>query len=304
MIVFSNISRNLKVVVTGFALFATVTFQASGQSAEQYPHSQDEIATGTNVGSVEWDNALAAYKSGKLDEAIRQFQDLVSLKPNDFSAKMMLADVLTRKLKPGVETPENLKIAQQAINLYLEVIASPGLEIRIPVPTMRALTVKAITQIARINFSINKLDESKAWQKRVLTEEPKNAEASFAVGVIDWMQAHQNTLKALKAAGLTDDGMGNAKAPAAVMEAIKTQNGPLVEEALLYLDQAIENRPNYVDAMHYLDLVYRSNADQDFGNEAARLDDLAKAEEWRNKAMEARKTNEAKKPVGAAAAKL
>jgi hypothetical protein len=50
--------------------------------------------------------------------------------------------------------------------------------------------------------------------------------------------------------------------------------------------------------MAYLNLLYRRKADVDFGNEAARKDDVAKAEEWRSQAMGVRKANEAKKNAG------
>jgi len=36
------------------------------------------------------------------------------------------------------------------------------------------------------------------------------------------------------------------------MGPLKAQNGPLVEEGLQYLNQALANRPNYDDAMQYL----------------------------------------------------
>jgi hypothetical protein len=82
------------------------------------------------------------------------------------------------------------------------------------------------------------------------------------------------------------------------MEPLKEQNAALVEEGLQYLNQAVANRPNYDDAMAYLNLIYRRKADVDWGNEAARKDDVAKAEEWRTKAMGTRKTNEEKKNAG------
>ncbi len=97
---------------------------------------------------------------------------------------------------------------------------------------------------------------------------------------------------------MNDDGEGNAKAPKKVMEPLKEQNAPLVEEALQYLNQAVAIRPNYDDAMAYLNLIYRRKADVDWGNSAAQKDDLAKAEDWRTKAMGTRKANEAKKNAG------
>jgi hypothetical protein len=153
-------------------------------------------------------------------------------------------------------------------------------------------------QIAGIEFSIKKLNEAKTWQKKVLAEDPKDAEAAYTVGVIDWMEAHQNTLTALAPEGISDDGEGNAKAPKKVMDPLIAQNAPLVEEGLQYLTQANDNRANYDEAMAYLNLVYRRKADLDFGNEAARKEDVAKADEWRTKAMETRKIVEAKKNAG------
>jgi hypothetical protein len=82
------------------------------------------------------------------------------------------------------------------------------------------------------------------------------------------------------------------------MAAIQQENAALVEEGLQYLTQAVANRANYDDAMAYLNLMYRRKADLDFGNDAARKDDVAKAEEWRTKAMGTRKANEEKKNAG------
>jgi methionyl-tRNA formyltransferase len=79
-----------------------------------------------------------------------------------------------------------------------------------------------------------------------------------------------------------------------VLETLKAQNSALVDEALEYLHRAVENRPNYDNAMAYLNLVYRRKADVDWNNEAAREDDLVQAENWRSKAMYTRKANEEK----------
>lgn len=153
-------------------------------------------------------------------------------------------------------------------------------------------------QIAGIEFSIKRLGEAKKWQKQVLVEDPKDPEAAYTVGVIDWMVAHQNTLAALAPAGINDDGAGNVKAPKNVMATLKAKNAPLVEEGLQYLNQAVQNRPNYDDAMAYLNLIYRRKADVDFGNAAAVKADVAAAEDWRTKAMGTRKSNEEKKNQG------
>ncbi|MGA8043719.1 MAG: hypothetical protein WCA37_13035, partial [Terracidiphilus sp.] len=158
--------------------------------------------------------------------------------------------------------------------------------------------VNSLKQIAGIYFNIKELDQAKEWQKKVLAVDPKDPEAAYTIGVIDWTQAHENKLKLLVPAGLNDDGEGNVKAPKKLMDQLKEQNSALVEEALQYLNQAIANRPNYDDAMQYMNLIYRNKADMDFGNAQAVTADIATAKDWASKAMGARKANEAKKDKG------
>ena len=227
-----------------------------------------------------------AYKSGKYEEAIGHFQKATELDPTLPMAKTYLATALSQNIVPGLDTAENLKTANQAISIFQEVLAKD--------PT----DVNSMKQIAGIYFNIKKLEEAKEWQKKVLAVDPKDPEAAYTIGVINWTLAHENVLKALAPAGVTDDGAGNAKAPKKVMEQIREQNTPLVEEALKYLHQAVDNRANYDDAMAYLNLVYRRKADLNFDDEAARKEDLAQAEEWRTKAMGTRKANEEKKDKG------
>jgi len=227
-----------------------------------------------------------AYKSARYEEAIGHFQKATQLDPSLPMAKSYLATALAQNVVPGLDTAENLKTAQEAIDIFKEVLVKD--------PT----DVNSLKQIAGIYFQIKKLDDAKEWQKKVLAVDPKDPEAAYTIGVIDWTQAHQNTLKVLVPAGINDDGEGNVKAPKKVMETLKSQNAPLVEEGLQYLNQAVANRANYDDAMAYLNLIYRRKADVDFGNEAARKADLASAEDWRTKAMGTRKTNEEKKNAG------
>ena len=227
-----------------------------------------------------------AYKSGKYEEAIGHFQRATELDPTLPMAKSYLATALSQNIVPGLDTAENMKTANQAISIFQEVLAKDPND------------VNSLKQIAGIYFNIKKLDDAKTWQKKVLAVDPKDPEAAYTIGVIDWTEAHQNKLKELSTVGLDDDGKGNEKAPKKVMETIKQENAPLVEEALQYLNQAIANRANYDDALQYMNLIYRNKADVDFGNNEAVKSDIASAEEWTSKAMGTRKANEAKKDKG------
>ena len=231
----------------------------------------------------ELNHGVEAYKTQRYEEAIGHFQKATQLDPKLPMAKTYLATALAQSVVPGLDTPENLKTANQAISIFEEVLAKDPSD------------VNSLKQIGGIYYSIKKLDDAKAWQKKVLAVDPKDPEAAYWIGMIDFTEAHENILKALGPAGITDDGAGNAKAPKKVMDPIKTENGPLVEEGLQYLNQAVANRANYDDAMAYLNLLYRRKADVDYGDETARKEDVAMADQWRTKAMGTRKANEEKK---------
>jgi tetratricopeptide (TPR) repeat protein len=227
-----------------------------------------------------------AYKNAHYEEAIGHFQRAMELDPKLTNAKTYLGTALAQNVVPGLDTPDNLKNANQAVDIFKDVLANNPND------------VNSIKQIAGIYFSIKKLDDAKEWQKKVLAVKPDDSEAAYTIGVIDWTEAHENTLKALQSAGLNDDGEGNLKAPKNVMAPLAEKNAALVSEGLDYLNQAVKINPDYDDAMAYLNLIYRRKADVDFGHPAEVKDDLAQAEKWRTDAMGTRRANEAKKNAG------
>ena len=224
---------------------------------------------------------VEAYKAGKYEESVRHFQQAENLDPNLANAKAFLATALSQSVVPGVTTPENLKVAQQAIDTYQQTLQQDPNNI---------ISMKGI---ASLYFNIKKLDEAKQWQLKVLQADPKDPEAAYTVGVIDWTEARINLMKITNN---QDDGAGNAKALTKNnCTEVKQENGPLVDEALKYLNQAMDSRPGYDEAMSYMNLVYRRKADVDCGDENARKADVAAADDWGHKAMGTRKENEEKK---------
>jgi len=229
---------------------------------------------------------VESYKSARYEEAIGHFQKATELDPSLPMAKSYLATALAQNVVPGLTTPDNLKNAQQAISIFQQVLDKEPKD------------VNSLKNIASIYFSIKQFDKAKDYQKRVLEADPKDPEAAYTIGVVDWTLAHENTLKALATVNMNDDGEGNAKAPKKVLEQIKTENEPLVTEGLQYLNQALANRSNYDEAMSYLNLIYRRKADIDYTDPNAVKADVAAAKDWSSKAMGTRKENEAKKDKG------
>jgi tetratricopeptide (TPR) repeat protein len=227
-----------------------------------------------------------AYKAGHYDEAIEHFQKATELDPKLSMAKTYLGSALEQNVVPQLDTPDNIKTAMQAIGIFQEAL------------DQKPDDVNSMKQIAGLYYEIKKVDDAKAWQMKVLAIDPKDPDAAYWIGMIDWTRAHENKLNALQAAGLNDDGKGNVKAPKKVMEPLAQENAPLVTEGLKYLTMAVDNKSNYDQAMQMLNLVYRNKADVDYGNPQAVAEDLALAEDWTHKAMDMRKANEEKKGQG------
>jgi tetratricopeptide (TPR) repeat protein len=226
---------------------------------------------------------VQAFKNARYEEAVNHFQNSIALDPNYEDAKLYLATAYSYQVVPNLDSPENLAIAQKALDGFNEVLAKDPNDLT------------ALKQIASINRNIRKLDEAKAYEKKVIALDPNDAEAYYTVGVVDWMQSYKNAVAILAADGLTDDGNGNVKKSKGACQKIKDANTELVQEGLQYLNKAVDINPTYDDAMTYLNLTNRRKADTECGDDNARKADLAAADDWDKKAMGARKANEKKK---------
>jgi tetratricopeptide (TPR) repeat protein len=229
---------------------------------------------------------VEAYKSAHYEEAINHFQLATQLDPTLPMAKTYLATALAQNVVPGLTSADNIKAANQAIALFQDVLNKDPSD------------VNSAKQIAAIYFSVDNFDQAKEWQKKVLAIDPKDAEAAYTIGVIDWTLAHKNALAILSSGGQTDDGEGNVKAGKKLLAQIAEKNADLVNEGLQYLNQAIADRANYDDAMVYMNLVYRRKADVDYADTSAVKADVDAAKDWTTKAMGARKANEEKQNQG------
>jgi tetratricopeptide (TPR) repeat protein len=226
---------------------------------------------------------VQAFKNARYEEAVDHFQNAIALDPDYAQAKLYLATSYSYQVVPNLDTPDNLKIAQKALDGFNQVLSKDPNDLT------------ALKQIASIDRNIKKLDEAKEYEKKVIALDPNDPEAYYTIGVVDWMQAYKNSIAILAAEGLTEDGNGNVKKSKAACEKMKAQNTANVAEGMEFLQKAVDLNKTYDDAMQYLNLTYRRKADLECPDDAARKADLAKADEWSQKAMGARKANELEK---------
>jgi tetratricopeptide (TPR) repeat protein len=102
----------------------------------------------------ELNKGVDAYKGTHYEEAIEHFQRATELDPSLPMAKSYLATALAQNIVPGLDTPDNLKTAQQAIAIFQDVLVKDPHD------------VNSLKQIAGIEFSVKKLDDAKSWQKK------------------------------------------------------------------------------------------------------------------------------------------
>jgi hypothetical protein len=69
-----------------------------------------------------------------------------------------------------------------------------------------------------------------------------------------------------------------------------------VQEGIDNLNKALQLRPDYDDAMAYLNLMYRERADIQCDDPAARAGDLKTADDWVDKTMAVKKAKAEKQP--------
>jgi tetratricopeptide (TPR) repeat protein len=226
---------------------------------------------------------VQAFKSGKYEEAVDHFQTSIQLDPNYDAARLYLATAYSYQVVANLDTPDNIKIANKALDGFNYVLnKNPN-------------DLDALRQVASIERNIKQYDKAKQTEDKILSINPNDAEAAYTVGVIDWTEAYKHATDILAAAGMQDDGNGNAKMSKETCAKIQAANTDLVNDSLKYLQKAVDINPTYDDAMQYLNLAYRRKADLECGNDAARKADLAQADMWVQKATGARKANEAAK---------
>jgi tetratricopeptide (TPR) repeat protein len=227
-----------------------------------------------------------AYKAAQYEAAINHFQRAVHLDPNYPMTRLYLATAYAMQVVPDLKTPQNEKIAQTAIDEFNKVLEKNPND------------VTALQQIASLYYDLDQFEKSKEWNQKVLAADPKNAQAAYTIGVIDWGEAYKNSVAALKSVNLTDNGQGNAKMPKKVCESLKQQNQQFVQDGITYLHKALDINPNYDDAMSYMNLMYRQKANLACGDEAERKADVQKADSWAAKQLATRRANELKQNKG------
>jgi tetratricopeptide (TPR) repeat protein len=225
---------------------------------------------------------VEAYKSSHYEQAIDHFQQAVQLDPSLINARMYLATAYVSQYIPGVDAPDNLRNAQQAIDEYQKVIdANPA----------RDQKVNSAKGIAYLYLNMKKFDDAKKYYRMASDVDPNDPEPYYSVGVIDWTAAYQPRMEERAKLGMKPEEHLNPKNKdqKKACDELKVKNAPAIQEGIDSLNKAIQLRPDYDDAMAYMNLMYREKADVECDDLATREEDLKTADHWVDETLRVKK---------------
>jgi tetratricopeptide (TPR) repeat protein len=233
---------------------------------------------------------VTAYKNAKYEEAIDHFQQSVALDPTLINAKMYLATAFAQQYIPGADTPDNNKMADQAIEQYKQVLDTAG--------AARDQKVNSAKGIAYLYLNMKKFDDAKKYYRMAGDLDPNDPEPYYSVGVIDWTACYQPRMEERAKLGMKPDENLNPKNKdqKKACDELKIKNMPSIQEGIDSLNKAIQLRPDYDDAMAYLNLMYREKADVECDDLATRQEDLKTADNWVDKTLATKKAKAEKQP--------
>ena len=219
---------------------------------------------------------VQAYKNARFEEAIDHFQNAERLDPTLQMAPLYLATAYAQQVVPDANTPENLKNAELAVNAYQQVL------------TKDPNDLNALKGIAAVYLNTGKTDggqgmADKGYRRSIrMIRLPITRSASSIGGLPTGMRSRRGPASACRIMATRSRTRLHARS-------WQSRTRPLVDEGIKSLQQAINLRPGYDDAMSYLSLLYRRKADLDCGDDAARKQDMAMFDQWRDKTMATRK---------------
>lgn len=248
-------SKLLRTILIGVALLVIIESRNAVLVARQ------EDATAQRMEARKWLNdGVQAYKNGQIDEAIDDFQMAQDRDPSLVNAQLYLATAHSAQYVPGDPSPDNAQHGEKALQEFRRILeAHPD--------NLSAIdgAGSILYNLAGTPFDPEKMAESKSYHQEHAELEPQDPESYYWIGVIDWCLAfHGNremredyNKSASKAIKNTDP------APLALAAPFRQKYGGIVDEGITNMKKAMELRPDYDDAMAYLNLLYRQKADME-----------------------------------------
>jgi tetratricopeptide (TPR) repeat protein len=244
-------------------LLLAISLTSPGLSA-QLPDTDSKIRARDQLNA-----GVQAFKSGEYDQAIEEFRQAKALDPSLLKARLYLATACATQFIPGATDEKNSRMAEQAVEEFKEVL---------DIDPNNLSAIDGIGSIlyhmAGTPFDSVKFEESKSYHQKHILMKPDDPEPYYWVGAIDWGIAfHANKSLREEHNRLEPNKInGSEPMPSALAAQFREQQRRVVDEGIENLTKAMELRPEYADAMAYLNLLYRQKADTEATKELREAD--------------------------------
>jgi len=202
---------------------------------------------------------VGAFKNGQYDAAVEDFKQAKDLDPSLLNARLYLATAYASQYIPGAPSEQNKNIGKQAIAEFKEILQTNP-------DNLSAIDGigSILFQMAGTPYDPKLFEESKSYHQKHIQLKPEDPEPYYWIGVIDWtlaFRANAEMRKDYNEKNIRKQVRDTDPLPAAVRGEYLAKYGPLIDEGVSDLQKAISIRPDYDDAMAYLNLLYRRKAD-------------------------------------------
>jgi tetratricopeptide (TPR) repeat protein len=217
---------------------------------------------------------VQAFRQGHFEDAIERFEQAVTLDPEFVQARMYLAATYLQVFEPGVDTPDNVIWATKALDQYSEILRSNPSD------------VESLKAVAYLKLQLNNFDAARQAYAKAIALDPNDPELLYAAGVANWsMASREITAEKAKVDAESDYSLILSEA----CPDVRAKSLGTVDGGIAMLNKAISLRKDYVDAMMYMELLYRLRADLECENKKSYHADMKQSEEWSDRAAAARK---------------
>src|SRR5258708_15808420 len=221
---------------------------------------------------------VQSYRAAKYEEATEHFKNAVHFDPNLKAAKLYLATTYAQQYVPGVETQENLRNANLAIDEYNDVLKTEPKD------------SNSLLGIAYLYMNMKQFDKAREYYRKAIEADPNNPDAYYSVGVIDWTDVYKDISERKAKLGLKVEDPLKGKQGDQVCQEIKTKDASIIDEGLQILQTAMQNRADTDTPILYVNLLYLRKADTECNNPEAAAADRKESNHWADNAMAARNT--------------
>jgi tetratricopeptide (TPR) repeat protein len=202
---------------------------------------------------------VASFKNAQFDAAVEDFKQAKELDPGLVNARLYLATAYASQYIPGAPSDENMRHGQEAVAEYKEVLEKDP-------NNLSAIDGLAsiLYQMAGQPFDQKKFEESKAYHQKHIALKPQDPQPYYSIGVIDWALAYRGNTEMradYNKEHINKQVRDTDALPADVRKAYTDKYQQMVDDGIASLKRAIELKPDYDDAMTYLNLLYRRKAD-------------------------------------------